>query len=120
MEGKGQEEHSVNISAEWTKRIDILEGAFRQFRIKHGSLTSRCSSLELEVEGYRENIRVLQLEAADNEEVRLLRKEIKEERKQREKLKGILEKTELEKNELVNRMNNMSKVNPEIKGKTKE
>jgi uncharacterized protein YoxC len=46
--------------------------------------------------------------------------ELKEERKQREKLRGLLEKSEIEKNELMNRINAIGQKDPEVKSKSME
>ncbi len=49
-----------------------------------------------------------------------LKAEMREERKQREKLRGLLDKTEVEKNELINQINTISQRDPEVKDKSKE
>jgi hypothetical protein len=49
-----------------------------------------------------------------------LRAEVREGRKEREKLRGLLDKTEIEKNELINRISTISLRDPEVKDKSKE
>lgn len=38
MDWEQSEEHSISISQDWSKRVDLLEGAFRGFRSKHATL----------------------------------------------------------------------------------
>ncbi len=49
----------------------------------------------------------LNQKAKDSDELRLIKAELKEERKQREKLRGLLDRTEYEKNEFMNKINNI-------------
>ena len=62
----------------------------------------------------------LNQKAKDSDELRLIKAELKEERKQREKLRGLLDRTEYEKNEFMNKINNIGMRQAEIKAKTKE
>ena len=60
------------------------------------------------------------LKLKDNDEIRYLHAQLKEERKQRQKLRGILDRTELENNEILNKINNIAFKEVEINAKSKE
>ena len=62
----------------------------------------------------------LKLKVRDNDEIRYLHAQLKEQRKQRQKLRGILDRTELENNEILNKINNIAFKEVEINAKSKE
>lgn len=56
----------------------------------------------------------------DNQQAKLLISELKEEKKQREKLKKLLQKSQYQKNELVNKINLIGLKQADVKAKTKD
>ena len=60
------------------------------------------------------------LKLKDNDEIRYLHAQLKEERKQRQKLRGILDRTELENNEILNKIHIIAFKEVEINAKSKE
>lgn len=110
-------QRSMSISQEWSKKIDVLEGAFKSFKSKYHATILNNKHLAEQLAALKKQLDAL---PAENEELRHTRDELKEERKQREKLRGLLDKTEFEKNELINRINNLGFKDVEVKLKTKE
>ena len=82
--------NSMNLSSEWSKKIDILEGAFKSLRVKCKGETQACKSLLETNEELKRKIDLLEKKQKDNDEVRLLTAELKEEKKHKEKLKKLL------------------------------
>ena len=118
---------SLNISQEWMKNIDILEGVIKSFKAKclgykqeNRNLALKVEDLTHKVDECMKTIQGLNQKLKDNDELRLIKAELKEERKQREKLRGLLDRTEYEKNEFMNKINNIGLKEAEIKAKTKE
>jgi hypothetical protein len=113
-------QRSISISQEWSKKIDILEGAFKSFRGKYQATILNNKHLTEQLAVLRKELDAQAKKHAESEELRHTREELKEERKQREKLRGLLDRTEFEKNELINRINNLGFKDVEVKLKTKE
>jgi hypothetical protein len=85
---------SFSISQEWIKNLDILEGAIKSVKSKCLGLKQETKSLAIKVEESTRIIDDLNLKLKDSDELRHMRAELKEERKQREKLRGLLDRTE--------------------------
>jgi hypothetical protein len=109
---------SLSISQEWDKLVDVLEGAFRSCQQRTQACQREVVALSSQLA--QANSTIGGLQAQDSEELQRLKVELREERKQREKLRGLLDKTEIEKNELINRINAIGQRDPEVKEKSKE
>jgi hypothetical protein len=98
--------------------IDVLEIALRSCREQTQAAQRESATLGDKLAAADRTIAEL-LAGTDGEALQL-KVEMREERKQREKLRGLLEKTEVEKNELINQINTISLRDPEVKDKSKE
>ena len=73
----------MNISEEWVKKIDILEGIFKSFKVSLTSLRKDNFKLNNEVEKNKASADNSRLKEKQQEEMRQLSHELKEEKKQR-------------------------------------
>ena len=67
----------MNISSEWAKKIDLLEGAFKSLKAKCKGESQACKSLTQTNEELRRKIDLLEKKYKDNDEARLLAAELK-------------------------------------------
>lgn len=63
---------SLNISDEWNQKIDILEGAFKSYKLKFKALNSQYKTLTTHNEALQKKVCDLEAKVKDNEEVRQL------------------------------------------------
>lgn len=101
------------ITESWGKKIVALHEVYNA--LKRSLVGERKKGLALS-EKYKKMQEVL------GEDVVCLKKEVKEERKQREQMRELLEKTEIEKNSLINKISNIISVKEveAMKSKTME
>lgn len=90
-------QNSISISQDWSKKIDILQGAIKDFKEKMVGIKHENKLIKLKLSDFEAKYVQIQKEMK-NDDIKHLQSELKQERKQREKLKGLLEKTQLEKN----------------------